>query len=67
MIDKLELIKKRWEDVAELITDPAVISDQKRYITLNREYKDLTPIVETYLEYRNTLSNLGLGKKSTGY
>jgi peptide chain release factor 1 len=63
MIDKLELIKKRWEDVAELITDPAIISDQKRYVTLNREYKDLTPIVETYLDYRNTLSNLDSAKK----
>lgn len=63
MIDKLELIKKRWEDVAEMITDPSVISDQKRYIKLNREYKELSPIVEAYIEYRNTISNLDSAKK----
>lgn len=63
MIDKLELIKKRWEDVAELITDPSVISDQKRYIKLNKEYKELTPIVNTYIEYRNVVSNFDSSKK----
>jgi len=63
MVDKLELIKKRWEDVAELITDPSVISDQKRYIKLNREYKELTPIVEAYIDYRLTITNLASAKK----
>lgn len=63
MIDKLEMIKKRWEDVAEMITDPSVISDQKRYIKLNREYKELTPIVNTYEEYRLVLDNFESAKK----
>jgi len=63
MIDKLELIKKRWEDVAEMITDPSIISDQKKYVKLNREYKDLTPIVEAYNEYRLTINNLDSAKK----
>jgi peptide chain release factor 1 len=63
MIDKLELIKKRWEDVGEMITDPSVISDQQRYVKLNREYKELTPIVNTYNEYRLTIDNLDSAKK----
>jgi len=63
MIDKLEMIKKRWEDVAEMITDPSVISDQKRYIKLNREYKELTPIVTAYEEYRLVLDNFDSAKK----
>lgn len=58
MIEKLELIKKRWEDVGEMITDPEVISDVKRYVKLNKEYKDLTPLVEAYKEYRLVLGNL---------
>lgn len=62
MIDKLELIKKRWEDVAELITDPEVISDVKKYVKLNKEYKDLQPIVEAYKVYANVLSNLQSAK-----
>lgn len=63
MLDKLELIKKRWEDVAELITDPSVISDVKRYVKLNKEYKDLTPLVEAYKGYRNILENISSAKK----
>ena len=63
MTDKLELIKKRWEDVAEMITDPSVISDQKRYIKLNKEYKELSPIVNSYIEYRNVVSNFESAKK----
>jgi peptide chain release factor 1 len=63
MIDKLELIKKRWEDVGEMITDPDVISDVKRYVKLNKEYKDLTPLIETYKEYRNLVSNIDSAKK----
>ena len=63
MIDKLELIKKRWEDVGEMITDPSVISDQQRYVKLNREYKELTLIVNTYNEYRLTINNLDSAKK----
>jgi len=63
MLDKLELIKKRWEDVGEMITDPGVISDVKRYVKLNKEYKDLAPIVEAYMEYRNIISNIDSAKK----
>lgn len=62
MIDKLELIKKRWEDVGELITDPEVIADVKKYVKLNKEYKDLEPLVEAYKVYANVLSNLKSAK-----
>ena len=41
MIDKLNIIKQRFDEVSDLIIQPDVISDQKRYIQLNKEYKDL--------------------------
>lgn len=58
MLDKLEQIYKRWEDVGEQITDPEVISDVKRYVKLNKEYKDLTPLIEAYKEYRTVINGI---------
>ena len=56
ILDRLEGLKIRFEEVGQLITDPDVISDMKRYIKLNKEYKDLEPVVETYKEYKDLLS-----------
>ena len=56
MLDKLEAIKNRFDEVSELIVDPNIISDMKQYIQLNKEYKDLQPIIESYHKYKNILS-----------
>lgn len=58
LLSKLEAIKGRYNDVAELIVDPAIIADMKRYVKLNREYKDLEPYIEKYNEYKSVLENL---------
>lgn len=58
ILEKLESIKIRFDQVAESITDPEVISDMKRYIQLNKEYKELEPIMAALKEYKTTLSNL---------
>ncbi len=63
MLDKLEAIKNRFDEVSELIVDPNIISDMKQYIQLNKEYKDLQPIIEAYLEYKNILSNIENAKE----
>ena len=62
ILSKLEGISFRHEEVAKLIVDPEIISDMKRYIKLNREYKDLEPIVESYNLYKNILSNIDSSK-----
>ena len=49
MLDKLEDIKIRWEDVGQQLTDPEVVSDIKRYTGLSKEYKQLGGIVELSL------------------
>lgn len=46
-----------------MIADPDVISDMKRYIQLNKEYKDLMPIIEAYKEYRHVLANLASARE----
>ena len=63
MIDKLEAIKVRFDEVSKLIVDPDVISDMKKYIKLNKEYKDLDIIVSVYKNYKNIISNIDSAKK----
>ncbi len=58
MIDKLEAIKKRFEEVSQLIVQPDAMSDMKQYAKLNKEYRDLEKIVNKYTEYSTTLDNL---------
>ena len=63
MLDKLEAIKNRFDEVSKLIVDPNIISDMKQYIQLNKEYKDLQPIIEAFQEYKNILSNIENAKE----
>ena len=63
MLDKLEDINKRFIEVSKLIVDPEIISDMKQYIQLNKEYKDLEPIIEVYKTYKNILSNIESSKE----
>ena len=46
MLEKIQIIKQRFDEVNDLIIQPDIISDQKRYIKLNKEYKDLKKIVD---------------------
>lgn len=57
-LPKLEAIKIRFEEVGKMITDPEIISDMKRYVKLNKEYKDKEVIVQAYDAYKNVLDNL---------
>ena len=58
MIERLEDIKHRFEEVSQLIVQPETMSDMKKYSQLNKEYKDLEKIVKIYDEYKNILSNI---------
>src|SRR6056297_3387643 len=58
ILEKLLGVKERFEEVGRLITEPDIIADMKRYVRLNKEYKDLEPIVEAYNEYENIISNI---------
>ena len=58
MIEKLHIIQQRFDEISDLIIQPDVIADQKRYIQLNREYKDLSLMVEKIKAYKTLLSNL---------
>lgn len=58
ILDKLEIIKNRWEEIAEQMNNPEVMSDMKRYVKLNKDYKDLEPLVQSYKEYKSIISNI---------
>ena len=58
ILEKLEAIKLRYDEIAQQIADPDIMTDMKRYVKLNKEYRDLEPLIEVYGEYRNVLSNL---------
>ncbi|MBM77450.1 MAG: peptide chain release factor 1 [Crocinitomicaceae bacterium] len=62
VISKLEEVVIRFEEVGKQIVDPDVISDMKRYVKLNREYKDLSPVVEAYKNYKDVIDNISSAK-----
>ncbi len=57
MIDKLQQVEERFEKVNELLCLPETVSDQSKYASLMKELKNLTPLVETYREYKKALSD----------
>jgi peptide chain release factor 1 len=63
MVDKLEAIKQRFDDIQAHMSDPEVITDMKRYIKLNRDYKELLPIMEAYEKYKTILANIDHAKE----
>ena len=58
LLERLDGIEGRFEEVGTLITDPSVIADQKRYVKLTKEYHDLELIVNATRRYRQMLSNI---------
>lgn len=58
LLDKIDHLVSRFEEVGTLITDPEVISDMERYVKLNKEYSDLQKIVEVRNEYKSALDGI---------
>ena len=58
MLDKLNIAKQRFDEVSDLIIQPDVIADQKRYVPLNKEYKDLKDLIDKRAIYIEILDNI---------
>lgn len=58
MIDKLEAIKARWEEVSRLIVQPEVVNDQKQYAKLSKEYSDLEEVVLSFNQYKQAIQTI---------
>ena len=57
MLEKLKLVENRFAELGELIIQPDIISDQKKYIQLSKEYKDTKKIIDKGEVYKNLIAN----------
>ena len=58
MEEKLNIIKQRFVELSDLIIQPDIISDQKQYVKISKEYKDLKEIVDKINEYNTINENI---------
>ena len=63
ILSRLDGLKIKYEEIGQQMTDPEVIADMKKFVALNKEYKELQPVVETSEKYRTTLNNLNEAKE----
>jgi peptide chain release factor 1 len=57
VVEKLKLVENRFAELSDLIIQPEIISDQKRYIQISKEYKDLKKIIDKGEVYKNLIAN----------
>lgn len=58
MIEKLQLAEARYDEISAKLSDPAVVSDNALYRSLMQEYKNLTPLIETFRSYKRAQESL---------
>jgi peptide chain release factor 1 len=63
MLEKLQIVKQRFDEVSDLIIQPDIISDQKKYVRLNKEYKDLKALSDKREEYMAALAIIDEAKE----
>ncbi|MBS1783667.1 MAG: peptide chain release factor 1 [Bacteroidetes bacterium] len=63
MLDKLEAIKAKFDDLGIALTNPEIVSDNKRFSAVSKEYRKLEPIVEAYKKYRVCIDGIAFGKE----
>jgi peptide chain release factor 1 len=66
ILERLEGVKQRFIEVGELLTQQEVLLDMEKYIKLNKEYKSLQPIIESYEKYKLALTNISSTKELLG-
>ena len=58
MLEKLEAINIRFQELEQEMNNPDIMSDMKRFVKLNKDYKDLLPVIAAYKEYKDVLGNI---------
>ena len=62
ILSKLDGLKARFEEISQKITDPAVLADMKQFVQLNKEYKEIQPIIAACENYKTVYSNIAEAK-----
>lgn len=65
MLDRLEKVRERYDELTSLLSDPAVLSNQERIRLLSKEHSDLAPLIRVYTLYRKEKQNLAGLKEIT--
>ena len=55
MLEKLKALEEKFKELSNLIIQPDIMSDQKKYVKISKEYKDLKEIIDKKIEYENIL------------
>lgn len=63
MLDKLEALSAKFNDLGIALTNPEIVSDNKKFTQISKEYKKLEPLVQSYMKYRNVLEGIEFGKE----
>lgn len=58
MLDKLEAIYSRYQEIEQQMNDPQITSDMKRFVKLSKDYKDLQPVVAAYHDYKKLIDTI---------
>ena len=60
LFDRLQMLEDRYEELGELLSDPDVISDTKRFTKLSKEMADLRETVEKYNKYKEVTQQISI-------
>ena len=63
MLDKLDAIKARFDELGVALTNPEIVSDNKKFSTLSKEYRNLEKIVIVVNDYKKTLDDIEFNKE----
>ncbi len=63
ILDKLEGVLERFQEVERNLTEPGIVSNQEKYVKLNKEYKGLQPLIAAFKEYKNVIDNINSSKE----
>ena len=66
MLDKLEAIKAKFDNLSVALTNPDIVSDNKRFSAMSKEYRSLEKIVDLRSEYVKTLEDIDFNKEVLG-
>lgn len=62
MVDKLEALTAKFNDLGVALTNPEIVSDNKKFTQISKEYRRLEPLIHTYQKYRIVLDGIAFGK-----
>jgi peptide chain release factor 1 len=64
MIDKLDAIRARFEELGVALTNPAIVNDNRKFSATSKEYRSLEKVIKSYDQYRNLLDDIAFNREA---